>query len=93
MRTTTALSITVPVEMARMIKEKVASGQYARESEVVREGLRALAERDEVVERWLREEVAPSVIEHERNPQAATPLEEVAARLLGSRNATARQVG
>ena len=34
MRKTQSLSITLPREMARMIKDKVASGAYATESEV-----------------------------------------------------------
>ncbi len=60
MRTTQQLSITLPLEMAALIKNKVLSGAYATESEVIREGIRALEERDVAVERWLREEVAPA---------------------------------
>jgi len=60
MRSTQSLSITLPHEMAQMVKDKVASGEYATESEVIRDGLRTLAARDAAVERWLREEVAPT---------------------------------
>jgi antitoxin ParD1/3/4 len=60
MRTTQALSITLPHDMAQMVKDKVASGEYASESEVIRDWLRTLAARDAVVEKWLREEVAPT---------------------------------
>jgi antitoxin ParD1/3/4 len=81
MRSTQQLSITLPVEMARLVKDKVASGAYASESEVIREGLRALQERDAAVERWLREEVAPSFDAHRADPSAARPLSEVAASL------------
>jgi Arc/MetJ-type ribon-helix-helix transcriptional regulator len=35
----------------------VSSGEYASESEVIRDGVRTLLARDEVVERWLRDEV------------------------------------
>jgi antitoxin ParD1/3/4 len=42
MRSTQQLSITLPTEMAEAIKSKVASGEYATESEVIRDGLRAL---------------------------------------------------
>jgi putative addiction module CopG family antidote len=56
MRKTQSLSITLPHEMAKLIKDKVARGTYATESEVVRDGLRALQERDAAVEQWLRTE-------------------------------------
>ncbi|RDJ22113.1 type II toxin-antitoxin system ParD family antitoxin [Bosea caraganae] len=60
MRTTQSLSITLPHEMAQMVKAKVASGEYATESEVIRDGLRVLAARDAAVEKWLRDEVVPT---------------------------------
>ena len=60
MRRTQSLSITLPHEMAQMVKEKVAAGEYATESEVIRDGLRALLARDAALERRLREEVAPT---------------------------------
>jgi putative addiction module CopG family antidote len=61
MRTTQSLSITLPLEMAQMVKDKVASGEYATESEVIRDGLRTLAARDAAVEKWLRDEVLPTM--------------------------------
>ena len=60
MRTTQSLSIALPMEMARMVKTKVSSGEYATESEVIRDGLRSLIARDAAIEKWLREEVAPT---------------------------------
>ena len=42
MRTTQQMSITLPKAMAELIKAKVQSGEYATESEVIREGLRAI---------------------------------------------------
>jgi putative addiction module CopG family antidote len=68
MRTTQSLSITLPHEMAQMVKAKVASGEYATESEVIRDGLRTLAARDAAVEKWLREEVVPTLEEAKRDP-------------------------
>lgn len=59
MRNTQSLSITLPHDMAQMVKEKVASGAYASESEVIRDGLRALQARDAAVEHWLRDSVVP----------------------------------
>ncbi len=56
MRTTKQLSITLPTAMADALKERVSSGAYASESEVVRDGLRALLAREEAIESWLRTE-------------------------------------
>lgn len=81
MRTTKQLSITLPIEMAEQVRERVTSGQYASESEVIRDGLRALFARDEVVERWLREEVAVIYDEHKADPSRAIPADEVRQRL------------
>ncbi|RVC71608.1 type II toxin-antitoxin system ParD family antitoxin, partial [Mesorhizobium sp. M2A.F.Ca.ET.046.02.1.1] len=36
MRNSQPLTITLPLEMAQMVKDKVASGEYATESEVIR---------------------------------------------------------
>jgi antitoxin ParD1/3/4 len=57
MRTTQQFSITLPYNMAEVVEGKIKSGAYASVSEVVREGVRALLERDAAIERWLREEV------------------------------------
>lgn len=46
MRTTQQFSITLPNEMADIVKTKVAAGEYATESEVIRDGLRVLMARD-----------------------------------------------
>lgn len=47
-------------EQTAFIDAKVKSGGYASASEVVRAGLRALRERDDAVELWLKEEVGPT---------------------------------
>jgi putative addiction module CopG family antidote len=46
MRSTQQFSITLPNEMADAVRAKVAGGEYATESEVIREGLRALIAHD-----------------------------------------------
>ncbi len=81
MRRTQSLSITLPHEMARMVKDKVASGDYATESEVIRDGLRALQARDTAVERWLRDEVVASCREMAADPSQAIPIDEVLGRI------------
>jgi putative addiction module CopG family antidote len=51
------MSITLPNEMAELVRDKVARGDYASDSEVRRDALRVLGERDRAVEAWLREQV------------------------------------
>jgi len=78
MRTTQSLSITLPHEMAQMVKDKVASGEYASESEVIRDGLRTLSARDAAVEKWLRDEVVPTYDRVAADIEGTTmPAEEV----------------
>jgi putative addiction module CopG family antidote len=84
MRNTHPISVTLPHDMAAMIKAKVASGEYATESEVIRDGLRTLQARDAAIERWLRSEVAKSYDEYKADPSLGIPAEAVMARLRAS---------
>jgi antitoxin ParD1/3/4 len=81
MRSTQQMSITLPIEMATLVKSRVSNGDYASESEVIREGLRALQERENAVEQWLRGEVAATYDAHKANPTKAKPLNEAWARV------------
>lgn len=77
MRTTQQFSITLPNEMADLVKAKVAAGEYATESEVIRDGLRTLAARDKVVESWLREQAVPAAKALQADPSRAIPTSKV----------------
>lgn len=68
-------------EQAEFIDAKVETGNYASASEVVRAGLRALKERDEAIERWLREEVVPVYDAIEADPSLGIPAAQVRAEL------------
>jgi putative addiction module CopG family antidote len=91
MRSTQQMSITLPIEMANQVKSRVASGSYASESEVIREGLRALEERDNAVEQWLRTEVVAAYDSHKANPGKAKPLDEAWARIEAEMDAIDRE--
>ena len=82
MRTTQQYSITLPHEMAEIIESKVQSGHYASVSEVLRDGVRALMERDAAFERWLREDAAASYDEYKADPSKVVPVEDVMERIL-----------
>ena len=81
MRSTQQFSITLPNEMAKAVKSKVASGEYATESEVIRDGLRALMARDRAVENWLQEHVGPAYDALKADPSRAVTVDQVRARL------------
>ena len=82
MRTTQQFSVTLPHEMAIDVRARVASGEYASESEVIREGLRALHARDKAVEHWLRDQVVPAYRALTADPSRGAPLAEVRAALV-----------
>ena len=81
MRTTQQFSITLPNEMADIIKTKVAAGEYASESEVIRDGLRALMARDRAVDNWLLQEVGPAYDALKANPARAISIDQLRAAL------------
>jgi len=81
MRTTQQLSITLPTEMAGLVKSKVACGEYATESEVIRDGLRVLMARDRAMEQWLQTQVGPAHDALKANPSSAVSIDNVRARL------------
>ncbi len=85
MRTTQQFSITLPVDMAEVVEGKIKSGAYASVSEVMRDGVRALLERDAAVERWLREEVMAGHAEYLANPSNGVPAEEILGRIKARR--------
>lgn len=81
MRTTQQLSITLPNEMADAVKAKVQAGEYATESEVIRDGLRALLARDRAVEIWLHDQVGPAYDALKADPSRAVTAEQLRARI------------
>ena len=85
MRSTQQLSITLPHEMAELVRAKVARGEYATESEVIRDGLRTLLARDRAVEDWLRETVAPAYDALQADPSRAVPASHVRSALSNAR--------
>ncbi|HKR18032.1 type II toxin-antitoxin system ParD family antitoxin [Rhizorhapis sp.] len=81
MRSTQQFSVTLPNEMAALVRAKVASGEYASESEVIREGLRALNARERALEDWLGQQALPSYDAYRADPSKGIPLEEVRATI------------
>jgi antitoxin ParD1/3/4 len=88
MRTTQQMSITLPNDMADAVRTKVRSGEYASESEVIRDGLRALMARDRAVESWLSNQVGPAYDALKADPSRAVTADQVRARLTAEHTKT-----
>lgn len=74
-------TVSLPVQQGQYIDKLVDTGAYASASEVVRAGLRALEERDAIVENWLRTDVLDTYRELQTDPSRAIPAETVFAGL------------
>ena len=85
MRSTQQFSITLPNEMADVVKAKVAAGEYATESEVIRDGLRTLLARDRALETWLREQVITAAHVLKADPDRALSAGQVREHLATKR--------
>jgi putative addiction module CopG family antidote len=79
------MSITLPNDMAGVVKAKVQAGEYASESEVIRDGLRALLARDRAVESWLHNQVGPAWDALKADPSRARTAAQVRKRLAAER--------
>lgn len=68
--------------MADAVKAKVAAGEYATESEVIRDGLRVLLAREKIVDEWLHEQVAPAYDAIKADPSRAVSIATVRERII-----------
>jgi antitoxin ParD1/3/4 len=76
-------TITLTPELVQSLRDRVASGEYVSEIEVIREALSALDSSKEAIsnnpefENWLRAETAAAYEETEKDPTQVVTLEEV----------------
>jgi antitoxin ParD1/3/4 len=94
MRPAEKLSITLPAEMAEMIRSKVEGGAYASNSEVIREALRFWHDR-EVTKTQRLDEIRNQIAESINDPRPSLPAGEVRQRLkkLHAKSVKARRHG
>ena len=80
MSRTRALTIELPEEMADMIAEKVRSGEYQSESDVVVDGLLSLVFDDgshqDEIDRWMKTEMVPMLEAIDADPSLLIPIED-----------------
>jgi antitoxin ParD1/3/4 len=85
---TEKLSIELPTSVARIIREKVDSGEYASQSEVVSDGVLQLnGSAIELADDWLRKEAVPALEALEAEPSRGLTPEQVLAHLHERHNA------
>jgi Arc/MetJ-type ribon-helix-helix transcriptional regulator len=67
--------------IVEFVRSKVRSGEYASESDVIKESVAALQDKDCEVERWLREVGVPIYDRMKADPSSAIPIEQVERHL------------
>ena len=83
-------TVTLPPELADLVRAKVATGEYATESDVMLAGLNVLLARNHAVERWLLDEVRPAYDALRADPSRGLSVADVRAALaIGHQRATA----
>jgi antitoxin ParD1/3/4 len=82
----------MPNETADAVKSSVRIGDYTSESEVIREGLRALMARERAVESRLHQQVGPAYDAIQANPSRGLSADQVRAHLATRINKPARPI-
>ena len=90
MAATQQILVTLPTDVADLLHRKVASGEYASESEVIADSLALLEEQSMDLEQWLREEVVPACLELEADPSSGISSTELRAALENDRKTRER---
>jgi Arc/MetJ-type ribon-helix-helix transcriptional regulator len=88
MSETSEVTVTLPSDIARRMREKVAAGDYETESDIVREGLEMLLADNPALETWLRTEGAAAYDAHVADPSRALSIDEVRRNLAALRGRT-----
>jgi antitoxin ParD1/3/4 len=79
-----SLNVSLTPQLEKLVKEKVKSGRYLSSSEVVREGLRLLDERDRLAEEHfneLKREIALGIEQADRGEVDPWDLNEIKAEV------------
>lgn len=75
------LTITLPDEIADLVRAKVSSGEYASESDIVLDGIERLVGSESAFESWLVESVGPAFDRLREHPERGVTVEHVRARI------------
>lgn len=81
-----SITVTLPDDIVLAIEARVDAGEYASESDLVREGLEGFLNDDAAVESWLRDEIVARCRRRASDPSPLIPVEDVMDRM-GHRSA------
>jgi Arc/MetJ-type ribon-helix-helix transcriptional regulator len=85
MNANVSLKVNLPPDLAEAMRLKVEAGEYASAEDMLQAGIRSLLDRDDSLERWLREEVVAGHAEYISDPAQAVPADDVLAHLRARR--------
>jgi antitoxin ParD1/3/4 len=78
------LTVTLPDEIAEMVRRRVDSGEYANESDVIRDALQTIEDdpmRGREIEEWLKTVAVPALDAITADPSLGRSVEQVRASL------------
>ena len=75
------ISVELPDDVARIVRDQIAAGRYASDSEAVVEALRSAHEEDQAIDAWLRNELGPAIDEIQAGTATLLTSDEVRERL------------
>ncbi len=85
----TTLQVTLSPEAFEFVQQKVASGEYASEGDLLNEGIEFLREIQDERAQWEQEVLIPSIARFDVDPSLAIPAEQVLRNLESRRHARA----
>lgn len=74
-------NITLPEDLARLVRDKIESGEYADVNDVIVDGLRTLQDENLPLEAWLRDEAALGYRDYKNDPTTGLTPDEASAAL------------
>jgi antitoxin ParD1/3/4 len=79
-------------EQAAFIDARVETGGYASASEVVREGLRGLQEDEDALQRWITEEVVPTLQRVDAGEEELIDIDDAFAEIMAELEALEKRL-
>jgi antitoxin ParD1/3/4 len=77
----TSLQVTLSEDALKFVREKVSTGEFASESDVINESVAAMQDHDHEFELWLHEVGASRYDSFQANPSSGIPIDQVEKNL------------